>query len=249
MNGKKADAKVKVTKNDKVLIQFGGPKQCYAAKNRAEYWAEIYQCWFDTNRTMDHDHNHIQTRDQLIKYDPVGARLCEDVLGKPEWRFVSPRLRVGQAHLKNYSPNSPKVTERCTFKKPLTITTTSIGRTTGSGFTTSTASRGPDSRCVFPAHLFFCFCCLAKRLAKRMSGRIFESRVRPVLSTYCFECHGHKAKGGLKLDSREAALAGGESGPAMVPANQRKACYSRRSGTSTPTCRCRRKRSPQSRRQ
>ena len=45
----------------------------------------------------------------------------------------------------------------------------------------------------------------------------FESRVRPVLSTHCFECHGHKAKGGLKLDSREAALAGGESGPAMVP--------------------------------
>ena len=45
----------------------------------------------------------------------------------------------------------------------------------------------------------------------------FESRVRPVLSTHCFECHEHKAKGGLKLDSREAALAGGESGPAMVP--------------------------------
>ena len=111
VNGKKADAKVKVTKDDKVLIQFGGPKQCYAAKNRAEYWAEIYQCWFDTNRTMDHDHNHIHTRDQLIKYDPVGAKLCEDVLGKPEWRFVSPRRRVGQAHLKNYSPNSTKVTE------------------------------------------------------------------------------------------------------------------------------------------
>ena len=33
------------------------------------------------------------------------------MLGKPEWRFVSPRLRVGQVHLKNYSPNSPKVTE------------------------------------------------------------------------------------------------------------------------------------------
>ena len=111
VNGKKASASVRVTSEDKVLIVFGGPKRCYASRNRAEYWAEIYQCWFDTNRTMDHDHNHIHTRDQLIKYDPVGARLCEDVLGKPEWRFVSPRLRVGQAHLKNYSPNSPKVTE------------------------------------------------------------------------------------------------------------------------------------------
>ena len=44
----------------------------------------------------------------------------------------------------------------------------------------------------------------------------FESRVRPVLSTHCFECHGHKAKGGLKLDSREATLAGSDSGPALV---------------------------------
>ena len=113
VNGEKANAKVKVNKDDKVLIYFGGPKQCYAAKNRSEYWAEIYQCWFNTNRTMDHDHNHIHTRDQLVKYDPIGAKLCEDVLGKPEWRFVSPRKRIGQAHLKNYnySLNSPKVTD------------------------------------------------------------------------------------------------------------------------------------------
>ena len=113
VNGEKANAKVKVNKDDKVLIYFGGPKQCYAARNRSEYWAEIYQCWFNTNRTMDHDHNHIHTREQLVKYDPIGAKLCEDVLGKPEWRFVSPRKRVGQAHLKNYnySLNSPKVTD------------------------------------------------------------------------------------------------------------------------------------------
>ncbi|MDA7520592.1 hypothetical protein N8546_00245 [bacterium] len=113
VNGEKANTKVKVNKDDKVLIYFGGPKQCYAARNRSEYWAEIYQCWFNTNRTMDHDHNHIHTRDQLVKYDPIGAKLCEDVLGKPEWRFVSPRKRIGQAHLKNYnySFNSPKVTD------------------------------------------------------------------------------------------------------------------------------------------
>jgi len=113
VNGKKVNAKVMVNKDDKVLIYFGGPKQCYAAKNRSEYWAEIYQCWFNTNRTMDHDHNHIHTREQLIEYDPIGAKLCEDVLGKPEWRFVSPRKRVGEAHLKtyNYSLNSPKVTD------------------------------------------------------------------------------------------------------------------------------------------
>ena len=110
VNGKKTTAKVKADKDDKVLIYFGGPKQCYAAKNRAEYWAEIFQCWYNTNRTMDHDHNHIHTREQLIKYDPAGAKLCEDVLGKPEWRFVSPRERTGKGHLKNFDPSmGPKV--------------------------------------------------------------------------------------------------------------------------------------------
>ena len=118
VNGKKTNAKVKVSKKDKVLIIFGGPKQCYAAKNRAEYWAEIYQCWYDTNRTMDHDHNHIHTRAQLIKYDPLGAKLCEDVLSKPEWRFVSPRLRADQGHLKNYDPaKAPRVEDLPHIKK------------------------------------------------------------------------------------------------------------------------------------
>src|SRR5438132_4151275 len=46
----------------------------------------------------------------------------------------------------------------------------------------------------------------------------FEKQVRPVLATYCLECHGpQKQKGGLRLDSREAVLKGGDSGPAIVP--------------------------------
>ena len=118
VNGKKTDAKIKVNKDDKVIIVFGGPKRCYASRNRAEYWAEIYQCWYNTNRTMDHDHNHIHTREQLIKYDPMGAKLCEDVLGKSEWRFVSPRLRAGKKHLKDYDPTSaPKVSNLPHIKK------------------------------------------------------------------------------------------------------------------------------------
>ena len=46
----------------------------------------------------------------------------------------------------------------------------------------------------------------------------FESRVRPVLHDRCSECHGaEKQKGGLRLDSREGLLAGGDSGPALSP--------------------------------
>jgi hypothetical protein len=46
----------------------------------------------------------------------------------------------------------------------------------------------------------------------------FELKVRPVLAGTCVKCHGAlKVSGGLRLDSREAMLKGGESGPAVVP--------------------------------
>jgi len=112
VNGEPANSKVKVTKQDKVLIVFGGEKECYAGKNRAEYWAEGVQDWYDTNRTMDHDHNHIHTRAQLKTYDPGLAKLCEDVLGDSKWRFVSPRDRAGKGHLTNFDPaTAPKVVD------------------------------------------------------------------------------------------------------------------------------------------
>ncbi|MFP6872283.1 MAG: hypothetical protein VCA55_02140, partial [Verrucomicrobiales bacterium] len=97
-------------RNDKVLIIFGGRKECYAGKNRSEYWAEGVQYWYDTNRTMDHDHNHIHTRDGLKGYDPALARLCREILGDTPWRFVSPRKRAGKGHLAGFDAElSPKV--------------------------------------------------------------------------------------------------------------------------------------------
>ncbi len=43
-----------------------------------------------------------------------------------------------------------------------------------------------------------------------------HAEVVSLLESTCFRCHGEKAQGGLKLDSREAALAEGESGLAAV---------------------------------
>lgn len=49
------------------------------------------------------------------------------------------------------------------------------------------------------------------------NAAFFESKVRPLLIAKCQECHGsEKPKSGLRLDSREAVLTGGESGPAAV---------------------------------
>ncbi|HEX2860544.1 MAG TPA: DUF1549 domain-containing protein, partial [Lacunisphaera sp.] len=50
----------------------------------------------------------------------------------------------------------------------------------------------------------------------------FETRIRPVLSESCYKCHSHtadKIKAGLLLDSRDALLQGGNSGPAVIPGN------------------------------
>jgi len=133
VNGKPSRADVKVTRDDKVLIVFGGPKPTYWALNKAEYWAEGVQAWYDTCRVMDHDHNHIHNRDQLKAYDPELAKLIEDVLGDNPWRFVSPRTRAGTGHLAGYDPaKAPKVSRPSTSTVRARITTTSIGRTFGS---------------------------------------------------------------------------------------------------------------------
>src|SRR5262245_31369776 len=50
----------------------------------------------------------------------------------------------------------------------------------------------------------------------------FETRVRPILATECFSCHTNSQLGGLRLDSREAMLRGGKSGPAIVPGDPEK---------------------------
>ncbi len=50
------------------------------------------------------------------------------------------------------------------------------------------------------------------------SIEFFEARVRPILVLKCFKCHGEKKQSnGLRLDSRESALKGGDTGPAIVP--------------------------------
>jgi mono/diheme cytochrome c family protein len=49
-------------------------------------------------------------------------------------------------------------------------------------------------------------------------GRAFETQIAPLFAKHCLECHDTALKkGGLDLSRREAALAGGESGPVIVP--------------------------------
>ena len=47
----------------------------------------------------------------------------------------------------------------------------------------------------------------------------FERKVRPLLEEHCMDCHSpaKKVKGGLRLDTRDGWLKGGDAGPAIVP--------------------------------
>ncbi len=51
----------------------------------------------------------------------------------------------------------------------------------------------------------------------------FEKQIRPLLVERCQQCHGEKKQwAGLRLDSRDAIMSGGDSGPSIVPGdNQR----------------------------
>lgn len=80
----------------------------YASVNHYEYFAEGVQSWFDNNREHDHDHNHVNTRVELIEYDPRLAALCKEVFGDTEFRYTEPQTRL-RDHLDGYDPTqAPK---------------------------------------------------------------------------------------------------------------------------------------------
>ena len=69
----------------------------------------------------------------------------------------------------------------------------------------------------------------------------FEKKVRPILVNHCYECHSGIAKevgrSGLRLDSREAVLKGGDSGPAIIlskPDESRMIQFVRHQGKKMP---------------
>jgi len=72
--------------------------------------------------------------------------------------------------------------------------------------------------------ILIAFCLLLPTLVRaqetdRAKTEFFEAKIRPALVAHCYECHSTKsgkARGSLKVDSRDALLAGGDTGPAVV---------------------------------
>lgn len=84
-------------------IAEGKWKGTYAAENHAEYWAEGVQSWFGTNRENDAIHNHVNTREEVIEYDPALAELCNEIFGDNAWQYrrSDDPARSQEPHLKN----------------------------------------------------------------------------------------------------------------------------------------------------
>lgn len=103
------DKKLKAVYDD--AMARGLWKDKYAANNRAEYWAEAVQSYFDDNRQPDHDHNHVNTRKELFEYDPALAKLVKEQLGEIKWKYKKPadRKKRNTKHLSGYDgTNKPK---------------------------------------------------------------------------------------------------------------------------------------------
>ena len=75
----------------------------YAATNHHEYWAEGVQSWFSCNHPPDHQHNEINSAEQLREYDPQLAELCEEVFGPEAYVYTRPETRL-EGHLAGYDP-------------------------------------------------------------------------------------------------------------------------------------------------
>lgn len=49
---------------------------------------------------------------------------------------------------------------------------------------------------------------------------LYATAIQPIFDKYCVSCHGaQKAKGGLRMDTAEALVKGGDSGPLLQPAS------------------------------
>ncbi|VTS02713.1 DUF1553 domain-containing protein [Tuwongella immobilis] len=58
----------------------------------------------------------------------------------------------------------------------------------------------------------------APPMATAQQLEFFEKKIRPLFVQHCMECHGaneKKIRGGLRMDSRQALLEGGDTGPAL----------------------------------
>ncbi len=99
--------------NDRLEKTYAGAmaagkwKGKYASTNPAEYWAEGVQSWFNCNRENDAEHNHVNTRAELVEYDPDLAALVGEIYTDHDWQYTPAKTRMDLPHLATLRTNPP----------------------------------------------------------------------------------------------------------------------------------------------
>jgi hypothetical protein len=63
-----------------------------------------------------------------------------------------------------------------------------------------------------------CLFLFASSLIAQAGSPSFQNDIRPILMSHCAACHSVSVRqGGLSIEARESLLAGGKSGPAILP--------------------------------
>lgn len=74
----------------KKAMDKGLYKNDYASTNSTEYWAEAVQAFFNCDRENNWNHNHVNTRKELMEYDPDVANFVKEIFRITEendWRY------------------------------------------------------------------------------------------------------------------------------------------------------------------
>ena len=73
----------------------------------------------------------------------------------------------------------------------------------------------------------FAFCFQCSLLSAQFSDsdvEFFENKIRPILVDHCYQCHspgGESLEAGFNLATRKSLIAGGDTGPAIVPGDSK----------------------------
>jgi hypothetical protein len=87
-------------------MEKGLYRDTYAATNSGEFWAEVAQAYFDSNRVNNWNHGPIGTREQFKAYDPETYDLVRTTFNlspEQDWRYVP------MQKLPNVGPPSAKL--------------------------------------------------------------------------------------------------------------------------------------------
>jgi hypothetical protein len=85
------DARLRSAYDD--ALSNGSWAATYAATDHEQYWAEGVQDWYDVNQQAvptNGVHNHVNTRAELIAYDPELATLIAEYFPDDSWRPTCP---------------------------------------------------------------------------------------------------------------------------------------------------------------